>query len=151
MLALFGSLNLNYLSWNNIQVIAEAATIAGLLAVVQTVVIICGGLDISVGSQAGLASVVSAMVFTSTGSSALLGMGAAVLVGAAVGLLNGAVIIYGRVNPTIATLAGLAAYKGVAQLISDGRAQGYVLGDPLFVFLSRAGSPACRRWCGSSS
>ncbi|MEU9045580.1 MULTISPECIES: ABC transporter permease [unclassified Kitasatospora] len=137
VLALFGSLNINYLSWNNIQVIAEAATIAGLLAVVQTVVIICGGLDISVGSQAGLASVVSAMVFTSTGSSALLGMGAAVLVGAAVGLLNGAVIIYGRVNPTIATLAGLAAYKGVAQLISDGRAQGYVLGDPLFVFLSR--------------
>ncbi|MEE1783181.1 ABC transporter permease [Streptomyces sp. SP17BM10] len=137
VLALFGSLNLNYLGWQNIQVIAEAVTIAGLLAVVQTVVIICGGLDISVGSQAGLASVVSAMVFTSTGSSAAYGIGAAVLAGAAVGLLNGVVIIYGRVNPTIATLAGLAAYKGVAQLISDGRAQGYVLGDPLFVFLSR--------------
>ncbi|MEV7025909.1 ABC transporter permease [Kitasatospora sp. NPDC093558] len=137
VLALFGSLDLNYLGWQNIQVIAEAVTIAGLLAVVQTVVIICGGLDISVGSQAGLASVVSAMVFTSTGSSALLGIGTAVLAGAAVGLLNGVVIIYGRVNPTIATLAGLAAYKGVAQLISDGRAQGYVLGDPLFVFLSR--------------
>ncbi|MEU8517096.1 ABC transporter permease [Kitasatospora sp. NPDC048722] len=137
VLALFGFLDLNYLGWQNIQVIAEAVTIAGLLAVVQTVVIICGGLDISVGSQAGLASVVSAMVFTSTGSSAALGIGAAVLAGGAVGLLNGVVIIYGRVNPTIATLAGLAAYKGVAQLISDGRAQGYVLGDPLFVFLSR--------------
>ncbi|MFI6154495.1 ABC transporter permease [Kitasatospora sp. NPDC051170] len=137
VLALFGSLNLNYLSWGNIQVIAEAVTIAGLLAVVQTVVIICGGLDISVGSQAGLASVVSAMVFTSTGSNPFLGLGAAVLVGACVGLLNGAVIIYGRVNPTIATLAGLAAYKGVAQLISGGSAQGYVLGDPLFIFLSR--------------
>lgn len=137
VLALFGSLDLNYLGWRNIQVIAEAVTIAGLLAVVQTVVIICGGLDISVGSQAGLASVVSAMVFTSTGSSAALGIGAAVLAGAVVGLINGIVIIYGRVNPTIATLAGLAAYKGVAQLISNGRAQGYVLGDPLFVFLSR--------------
>ncbi|MDH6128085.1 ABC transporter permease [Kitasatospora sp. GP82] len=137
VLVLFGSLNGNYLSWENIQVIAEAVTIAGLLAVVQTVVIICGGLDISVGSQAGLASVVSAMAFTSTGSSALLGIGAAVLVGGAVGLLNGIVIIYGRVNPTIATLAGLAAYKGVAQLVSAGRAQGYVLNDPLFIFLSR--------------
>ncbi|MGW1510753.1 ABC transporter permease [Streptomyces sp. NPDC002394] len=134
---LFGSLNPNFLGWDNIQVIAEAATIAGLLAVVQTVVIICGGLDISVGSQTGLASVVSAMVFTSAGSSATLGIAAALLVGAAVGLVNGAVIIYGRVNPTIATLAGLAAYKGVAQLLSDGRAQGYVLGDPVFVFLSR--------------
>ncbi|MFF0473527.1 ABC transporter permease [Streptomyces sp. NPDC004284] len=137
VVVLFGSLNPNFLGWDNIQVIAESATIAGLLAVVQTVVIICGGLDISVGSQAGLASVVSAMVFTATGSSAPAGIGAALAIGAVVGLFNGVVIIYGRVNPTIATLAGLAAYKGVAQLVSDGRAQGYVLGDPVFVFLSR--------------
>ncbi|GGQ54328.1 ABC transporter permease [Kitasatospora griseola] len=137
VLVLFGSLNENFLSWDNIQVIAEAATISGLLAVVQTVVIICGGLDISVGSQAGLASVVSAMVFTSTGANPYLGIGAAVAIGAGIGLFNGAIIIYGRVNPTIATLAGLAAYKGVAQLVSGGRAQGYVLNDPVFIFLSR--------------
>ncbi|MER5307730.1 ABC transporter permease [Streptomyces sp. NPDC002773] len=137
VLGLFGALNENYLSLSNIQVIAEAATITGLLAIVQTVVIICGGLDISVGSQVGVASVVSAMVFTSTGSSAFLGMLAAVGVGILVGVLNGLVIVYGRVNPTIATLAGLAAYKGLAQLLSDGRAQGYVLNDPFFVFLGR--------------
>ncbi|MET9404131.1 ABC transporter permease, partial [Kitasatospora sp. NPDC002965] len=64
VLALFGILNDNFLSLGNMQVIAEAATITGLLAIVQTVVIICGGLDISVGSQAGVASVVSAMAFT---------------------------------------------------------------------------------------
>lgn len=137
VLALFGALNENYLSLSNLQVIAEAATITGLLAIVQTVVIICGGLDISVGSQVGVASVVSAMVFTGTGSSALLGMLAAVGIGVLVGVLNGLVIVYGRVNPTIATLAGLAAYKGLAQLLSDGRAQGYVLNDPVFVFLGR--------------
>ncbi|MEU8841207.1 ABC transporter permease [Streptomyces roseus] len=137
VLALFGFLNDNYLSLSNIQVIGEAATITGLLAVVQTVVIICGGLDISVGSQAGLASVVSAMVFTSGGSNPYLGMAAAIGVGVLVGVVNGVVIVYGRVNPTIATLAGLAAYKGVAQLVSGGRAQGYVLNDPLFVFLGR--------------
>ncbi|GAA1249960.1 ABC transporter permease [Kitasatospora nipponensis] len=137
VLALFGSLNDNYLSWNNIQVIAEAVTITGLLAVVQTVVIICGGLDISVGSQAGLASVVSAMAFTSAGSNPLVGMAAAIGVGVVVGALNGVIIVYGRVNATIATLAGLAAYKGVAQLISNGAAQGYVLNDDFFVFLSR--------------
>ncbi|ROR46411.1 ABC transporter permease [Kitasatospora cineracea] len=137
VLAVFGTLNDNYLSLTNLQVIAEAATITGLLAVVQTVVIICGGLDISVGSQAGVASVVSAMAFTSAGSNAYAGIAAAVAVGLLIGLLNGAVIVYGRVNPTIATLAGLAAYKGVAQLISDGRAQGYVLNDDLFVFLGR--------------
>ncbi|MDH6118919.1 ribose transport system permease protein [Kitasatospora sp. GAS204A] len=137
VLTVFGSLNPNYLGWDNIQVIAEAVTISGLLAVVQTVVIICGALDISVGSQAGLASVTSAMVFTATGSNSLLGIGAAIAIGAVIGVLNGAVIIYGRVNATIATLAGLAAYKGIAQLISNGSAQGYVLNDSLFVFLSR--------------
>ncbi|KMO99042.1 ABC transporter permease [Streptomyces roseus] len=137
VLALFGLLNDNYLSLSNLQVIGEAATITGLLAVVQTVVIICGGLDISVGSQAGLASVVSAMVFTSGGSNPYLGMAAAIGVGLLVGVVNGVFIVYGRVNPTIATLAGLAAYKGVAQLVSGGRAQGYVLNDPLFVFLGR--------------
>ncbi|MFJ4682425.1 ABC transporter permease [Streptomyces sp. NPDC091377] len=137
VLALFGILNDNYLSWSNMQVISEAATITGLLAIVQTVVIICAGLDISVGSQAGVASVVSAMVFTTTGSNALAGMAGAVGVGLAIGVVNGLVIVYGRVNPTIATLAGLAAYKGLAQLLSDGRAQGYVLNDDVFVFLGR--------------
>ncbi|WP_406192635.1 ABC transporter permease [Kitasatospora sp. NBC_01560] len=137
VLTLFGTLNDNYLSISNMQVIAEAATITGLLAVVQTVVIICGGLDISVGSQAGVASVVSAMAFTSAGSNALAGIAAAIGVGLLVGILNGIVIVYGRVNPTIATLAGLAAYKGLAQLLSDGRAQGYVLNDDIFIFLGR--------------
>jgi len=137
VLILFGSLNSNYLSWENIQVIAEAVTISGLLAVVQTVVIIIGALDISVGSQAGLASVTSAMVFTSAGSNAFAGIGAAVGIGAVIGVVNGAIIVYGRVNAVIATLAGLAAYKGVAQLVSDGRAQGYVLNDSIFVFLGR--------------
>ncbi|WP_030690558.1 ABC transporter permease [Streptomyces globisporus] len=107
VLVLFGVLDDNYLSLSNMQVIAEAATITGLLAIVQTVVVICGGLDISVGSQVGVASVVSAMVFTTTGSGAFLGMAAAAGVGILVGALNGLVIVHGRVNPTIATLAGL--------------------------------------------
>ncbi|MDH2393292.1 ABC transporter permease [Streptomyces sp. HNM0663] len=137
VLALFGILDDNYLSLSNMQVIAEAATIIGLLAVVQTVVIICSGLDISVGSQTGVASVISAMAFTVTGANAYLGVAAAVGIGLLIGVLNGVIIVYGRVNPTIATLAGLAAYKGLAQLLSDGRAQGYVLNDDVFVFLGR--------------
>ncbi|MGH3381114.1 MAG: ABC transporter permease [Actinoallomurus sp.] len=137
VMAIFSWLNSGYLTWSNIQVIGEAATVAGLLAVVQTVVIICGAMDISVGSQTGIASVISAMAFMSTGHNPYLGMLAAVGVGIAAGVLNGLIIVYGRVNPVIATLAGLAAYKGVAQLISGGRAQGFVLGDDLFIFIAR--------------
>ncbi|MFJ3204347.1 ABC transporter permease [Streptomyces sp. NPDC086989] len=136
VLAFFGWLNPAYLTWANIKVIGDAVTISGLLALVQTVVIICGALDISVGSQVGVASVVSAMVFTSTGGNALLGIAAALGAGLLAGLLNGAVIVFGRVNPVIATLATLAAYKGVAQLLSKGAAQGYVSNDDVFVFLA---------------
>ncbi|MED7951424.1 ABC transporter permease, partial [Streptomyces sp. BE303] len=62
---------------------------------------------------------------------------AAIGVGILVGILNGLIIVYGRDNPTIATLAGLAAYKGIAQLLSDGRAQGYVLNDDICGILGR--------------
>jgi ribose transport system permease protein len=137
VVAIFTWLNSGYLTWDNIQVIGEAATVAGLLAVVQTVVIICGAMDISVGSQTGVASVISAMAFMSTGHNPFLGMAAAVGLGIVIGIVNGIIIVYGRVNPVIATLAGLAAYKGVAQLISGGRAQGFVLGDDLFIFIAR--------------
>jgi ribose transport system permease protein len=137
VVAIFTWLNSGYLTWDNVQVIGEAATVAGLLAVVQTVVIICGAMDISVGSQTGVASVISAMAFMSTGHNPFLGMAAAIGLGVVIGILNGLIIVYGRVNPVIATLAGLAAYKGVAQLISGGRAQGFVLGDNLFIFIAR--------------
>ncbi|MEV4894806.1 ABC transporter permease [Nonomuraea sp. NPDC055795] len=135
--ALFGVLDPGYMAWSNIRVIGDAVTIAGLLAVVQTVVIICGALDISVGSATGVASVVSAMAFMSTGRDPMLGMAAALAVGLLLGLINGIIIVYGRVNAVIATLATLAAYKGLAQLLSGGAAQGYVLGDDLFIFISR--------------
>lgn len=142
VLALFGYLNPNYLSWSNVAVIGQTVTIAGLLAVVQTAVIICGGIDISVGSQAGLAAVVSSMVFAATGDglangSSLIAVLVALAVGAVCGVVNGVIIVYGRVNAIIATLAMLAAYKGIAQLLSGGRAQGYVLGDDLFIFIAR--------------
>ena len=102
----------------------------------QTVVIILGALDISVGSVAGLASVTSAMVFTRCTAPA--GASPVALgVGMLTGLVNGLVIVFGRVNPVIATLATLAAYKGLAQLVSNGRAQGFTHADSTFIFLAQ--------------
>ena len=130
------SRNPNFFLVANLRVIGTAIVISGILAVAQTVVVILGALDISVGSVAGLASVTSAMVFTSMHSAAW-GIAAALGVGLLTGLVNGVIIVFGRVNPVIATLATLAAYKGLAQLVSDGRAQGFTNADPVFVFLAR--------------
>jgi ribose transport system permease protein len=150
VLGFFGIRNADYLGLDNLAVIGQTVAIAGLLAVVETAIIICGGIDISVGSQVGLAAVVSSMTFAATGDglangNALIAVLVALAVGACCGVLNGLIIIFGRVNAIIATLAMLAAYKGVAQLLSGGRAQGYVLGDDLFIFIARgkvAGLPS---------
>ena len=130
------SQNPMFLSPSNIIIIAQAVTIMGLLAVVQTVVMILGGIDLTVGSCAGLASVFSAMVFTWTSSSGL-GILAAIVLGAICGLVNSLIIVWGRIPPMIATLAGYTAFKGVAQLISNGRAQGYTGKDFLFKALAQ--------------
>ncbi len=136
VVAVIGFQNPLFFTVPNLRVIGTAIAVVGLLAVVQTIVIILGALDISVGSVAGLTSVASAMIFTST-SSAVLGVLGAVVIGVVCGLINGLIIVFGRVNPVIATLATLAAFKGVAQLVSDGRAQGYTGADGFFVFLAR--------------
>ena len=125
-----------FLSASNMIIIAQAVTVSGLLAVVQTVVMIMGGIDLTVGSCAGLASVFSAMVFTWT-NSAPIGILAALMLGATCGLINALIIVWGRIPPMIATLAGFTAFKGVAQLISNGRAQGYTGKDALFRALAQ--------------
>ncbi|HEY2296755.1 MAG TPA: ABC transporter permease [Jatrophihabitans sp.] len=136
LVAIIGIKNSNFFLVSNIQTIGTTVAIVGVLAVIQTVVMLIGGLDISVGSAAGLTSVISAMVFTST-HSAGVGILAALGVGIAAGAFNGVVIIYGRVNAVIATLATYAGYRGLANLISDGRAQGYTGTDSVFVFIAR--------------
>jgi ribose transport system permease protein len=135
LVIIIGTQNPLFFGLNNIRVIGTAIAVTGLLAVVQTVVIIMGALDISVGSIAGLTSVTSAMIFTIAGPA--LGVAGAVIIGIVCGLVNGCIIVFGRVNPVIATLATLAAFKGIAQLVSDGRAQGYTGANPFFVFLAR--------------
>jgi ribose transport system permease protein len=136
LVAIIGTRNSNFFLISNLKTIGTTVSIVGVLAVVQTVVMLIGGLDISVGSAAGLASVVSAMVFTNV-NSAGVGMLAALGIGVLTGAFNGVIIIYGRVNAVIATLATYAGYRGVADLISNGRAQGYTGTDSSFVFIAR--------------
>ncbi len=135
LVAIIGSRNTALFLPANLKTIGTAVAVSGLLATVQTVVIILGGLDISVGSVAGLASVSSAIIFTAHGSG--LSVIGTLVIGAVCGVVNGCIIVFGRVNPVIATLATLAAYKGLAQLVSNGRAQGYTGTDPFFIFVAR--------------
>jgi len=134
--AAFDSLNSGFLSGANISAIGQSAAVVGVLSVIETVVIICGVLDISVGAQAGVAYVISAMAFSGTGN-ALESVLAAIGLGIVLGAVNGVVIVYGRVNSIIATLGTFSAYKGLALVISGGQSKGFVLADPFYIFIAR--------------
>jgi galactofuranose transport system permease protein len=74
-------------------------------------VIMTGGIDLSVGAVAALASVVAAMV---SDRGLAVGIAVPVLVGVAIGLVNGALVAWGRLQPFIVTLAMLLAARGLA-------------------------------------
>jgi ribose transport system permease protein len=113
---------------NNLLNIGVAVSLVGLVAVVQTVVIVSGGLDISVGSIAGFASVSAALALQATGNNTVLGILAALGAGIVCGVINGLIITVLRVNPVIATLATLSAFRGVALLATNGSAIGVLDG-----------------------
>ncbi|MCA9151923.1 MAG: ABC transporter permease [Planctomycetales bacterium] len=99
---------------------ARQAWEVAILAVMMTAIIITGGIDLSVGSTMGLAAVTFGMVQQATGS-LLIASIACLLAGTVCGLLNGCLIAGARVHPLIITLATFAAYRGVAEGLSQGR------------------------------
>jgi len=121
----FQILNPNYLTQANFKAIALLVAPIGVMSAGQTLVVLLGAMDISVGAQAAVNSCVCAIAFTAWGN-AFTSMAVAIGLGIAMGILNGIIIVYGRINPIVATLGGLAAYKGVAQVITGGIAVGYV-------------------------
>jgi ribose transport system permease protein len=107
----------------NLLNIGQAVAVVGVLAVAQTVVIVSGGIDISVGATAGLCAVVAATVIAWSHAGPV-GIAAALSVGAACGIVNGLLVTVGRVNPLISTLATLSGYEGLALLVSGGKVIG---------------------------
>ncbi len=91
-----------------------------LCALPMTLIIITGGIDLSVGATMALSGVVLGLLFES-GANPYNAAAAALAVGAACGALNGWFVTVVRVHPLIVTLATLAAYRGVAEGISLAR------------------------------
>ncbi len=105
-----------FLTGRNLANLGFQASFVAVLALGQLLVILTRGIDLSVGAVVGLAGVVAAQAH---GGAAALALFA--LTGLAVGLANGAVLVYGRVmNPFIVTLGMLGIARGLALVISDG-------------------------------
>ena len=97
------------------------------MAIAETYVIISGGIDLSVGSNASLSGVIGALVMTPMitaraplGVILLVGTIVCALAGLAVGLLNAALIHWAKLVPFVATLATLGAMGGLAVVLTNG-------------------------------
>ncbi|MBC3760817.1 ABC transporter permease [Quadrisphaera oryzae] len=110
-----------FLSTNNLLNIVRQSAIIAIIAVGMTYVIACAQIDLSVGSTAGLASVVTAMAISSYGLVA--GIAAGLLVGLVVGCINGALVSMLNIPSFLVTLGMLGIAVGVAQWITDSAPQ----------------------------
>ncbi len=105
-----------FLTWQNLSIVAQQASINAVLGAGMTFVILTGGIDLSVGSILAAAAVVALLVSTSLGD---LGIVAALLTGLLIGLGNGALIAFLRLPPFIVTLGSLTAVRGLARLLGN--------------------------------
>jgi len=98
-----------------------------LIAVGETFVVISGGIDLSVGSTAGVSGVLAAFVMRDMTTAhhgqamtLLVGGVIAAAVGAGVGLINAMLINFGRIVPFVATLATFGAAAGISNVLTGG-------------------------------
>jgi D-xylose transport system permease protein len=135
----------NFLSADNMFNLSRQAVMIGIIAVGQTMIIISGGFDLSVGSVVGVVGVIIAFTQSQTGwglnplISCLIGLLFAVLIG----LWNGVLIAYFRIAPFIVTLGMLSIARGFALVFSRGAA---VIPNPIFIKLSTLNLPHVVSW-----
>jgi len=118
-LAFFTSQSEFFLTEPNLVNIGRAMAIVGIVAAGETIVMISGGFDLSVGSTMAAAGMVLAYGLQEGWPLAVAGV-AGLLIGGAIGVANGTIVSYLRINPLIATLATLGIVRGLAFVVSDG-------------------------------
>jgi len=92
----------------------------GMLATGMTLVILSGGIDLSVSSVLGVIAVLFSLLVVGFGWSPLAAMPVCALAGLAAGAINGTIISKFKMQPFVATLAMMVAARGVAKLITGG-------------------------------
>ncbi len=114
--------NHNFLSRGNIKSIILYSPLLIIVAMGEMMVIVTGGVDVSVGSMMGLAGMAVGLMFSNHWfSSVLLGAVVAAGLGGLLGAVNGVLVAFCEVPPIVATLGTLGAYRGLVHIISQGK------------------------------
>lgn len=136
-----------FLTGSNIAIVARQISLSATIAIGMTLVIILGGIDLSVGSVVALVSVIIGYTMVTMGLPMLISILIGLLVGTLIGVMNGVLIIKTSVPPIIVTLGMMGLARGAALVITKGSTisglpeayltlgQGYVAGIPIPVII----------------
>ncbi len=127
-----------FLTVPNLVNVVRQVSINGILALGVTLVLLTGGVDLSLGSVLALAGVVAASVAHPNQYPVVVPCVAGILAGFVCGTLNGALVTKGRVAPFVVTLGMMTVARGMALVLSSGRPVSNL--DPLF---TRLGGDLC--------
>ena len=119
MIIFFSMATKSFFSLRNFSNVARQISVVGICAVGMTMVILTGGIDLSVGSLIGMSSAVAA-VMMSAGLPIWLSVATALMIGVVVGALNATCINYLKIPPMITTLAMMISIRGGVYLITGG-------------------------------
>ena len=122
LIALFVGLSVaspHFLTPTNIAAVIRQTAVLNIMALGMTMIIIAGGIDLSVGAILALSGLLGCTLMAS-GYPIWVGLCAGVLVGALCGLANGVMTAKLKINPFIVTLGTLGIYRGVALILSGG-------------------------------
>ena len=135
MCIIFIALSADFASWANIKNIMRTLSVVGVVAIGETLVLLAGGVDISVGSVAAMAGVVASMLWGAKTMNIWVCAGGGLLAGSLVGLINGLVITQLKINPLITTLGTFSIVRGLSFALTNGKMNQIV--QPDFQFVGR--------------
>lgn len=116
----FSIVSPNFLTMSNISGILLATMINGLLACGATYIIITGGIDLSIGTNMTLTSVLTGMLVVNAGVPLPVGIAAGICIGMFIGFLNGIMVTRMKLPPFIATLGMQMVTKGISIVLTNG-------------------------------
>jgi len=121
LLVFFSLASPNFLQTSNILAILQAASVNGVLAIAATLVIITGGIDLSVGTLMTFCAVMTGVVLTNMGLPLPFGVLTAIATGTLCGMISGLLVARMKIPPFIATLGMMVSARGVARWWSNGQ------------------------------
>lgn len=121
LILVFSLASPNFMQTQNVLAILQATSVNGVLAIAATLVIITGGIDLSVGTLMTFCAVITGVVLTYLGLPLPLGILASILAGTTSGLISGSIVAKLKVPPFIATLGMMLILKGLSLVISGTR------------------------------